>query len=247
MHTLSPVPCAARAARTPTVAGGTGETRRRSSSPPTPPKGPPRPAWLARHAQRRALQRARPPRRPGTRDKAPHARGRSARRLRRVGLAPDSEPRAQTASRRPSGRPSGGRAAEIGELGARCRRRENPALIFEGQTAGRRARAQTHFASYSRWFPYHLEPLNRAEHRVVRRVCRPIAPPSGRPPATRRAPGQRARGEPTIARPARWPRSKSRKLGLRARCFRPSRPAASLHGSRLASLPRLTTASITIA
>jgi len=37
LHTLSPVPCAARAARTPTVAGGTGETRRRSSSPPTPP------------------------------------------------------------------------------------------------------------------------------------------------------------------------------------------------------------------
>ena len=35
LHTLSPVPCAARAARTPTVAGGTGETRRRSSSPPT--------------------------------------------------------------------------------------------------------------------------------------------------------------------------------------------------------------------
>ena len=94
------------------------------------------------------VQHAGPTRRPRPGDKAPQPgrrSSRSTRRRRRARPACSVGPGAQTASMRPAGRPSASRAAAIAKLGARCRRREHPVLIFRGQTAGRRAHAQTHF------------------------------------------------------------------------------------------------------
>ena len=138
--------------------------------------------------------------------KAAHARGRSTRLLRRACRACSVDPGGLKTPVEHAGRPSGGQAGLIANLGTGWRRREPSATGFTAGWPGALLGFRSDSGHDQGCFRDRLEHLNTAEQRVVR-ICAVAdrAPPVALS-ATRRAPG----GDAARGRSARW----LRRVGL---------------------------------